>query len=322
MNALPLEAEGKPAATHKVIRSNKSAWQKIKRHWQFYLLVLIPVANLIIFKYIPMFGVVMAFKEYNVLKGIWGSPWVGMKYFDLFFHNPYFTQLLKNTLGLSIYHLIIGFPGPILLALALNEIKNGLFKRTVQLVTYAPYFISTVIMVSIIMMVLSPTTGILKSLMGELGYQIPNMLGMPAYFKSIYVWSDLWQNIGYGAIIYLAALAGVDPHLYEAARVDGASRLQKILNIDIPGILPTATILLILNVGGIMQVGFEKVYLLQNPLNTSSSEVISTYVYKIGLLDANFSFGAAVGLFNSVVNLILLVAVNFIAKRISQNSLW
>lgn len=320
MNALPVSKDASAARTH--IRREKTAWQKIKRHWQFYLLILLPLANLLIFKYIPILGVVMAFKDYNVIKGMWGSSWAGFKYFDLFFHNPYFGILLKNTLGISLYHLLVGFPGPIILALALNEIRNGIFKRTVQLVSYAPYFISTVIMVSIIMIALSPTTGILKSVMQALGMEMPNVLGDPAYFKSIYVWSDLWQNVGYGAVIYLAALSGIDPHLYEAAKVDGASRFQKMLNVDLPGILPTATILLILNVGNIMQIGFEKIYLLQNPLNANASEVISTYVYKMGLLDSNFSFGAAVGLFNSFVNLILLLIVNFIAKRISSNSLW
>ncbi|UUZ89983.1 ABC transporter permease subunit [Paenibacillus sp. P25] len=320
MNALP--AQGDASRARSAVRREKTAWKKIRRHWQFYLLILLPLANLVIFKYIPMFGVAMAFKDYNVVKGIWGSSWAGFKYFNLFFHNPYFGILMKNTLGISLYHLAVGFPGPIILALALNEIRGGLFKRTVQLVTYAPYFISTVIMVSIIMIALSPTTGIVKTIMHAFGAEMPNFLGIPAYFKSIYVWSDLWQNVGYGAVIYLAALSGIDPHLYEATKVDGASRLQKIVNVDLPGILPTATILLILNVGNIMQVGFEKIYLMQNPLNAGSSEVISTYVYKMGPLDSNFSFGAAVGLFNSVVNLILLLIVNFIAKRISSNSLW
>lgn len=321
MKSVVVQGSAPPTQPH-TGRKKKSVWLKIRKHWQYYLLIILPLANLIIFKYVPMFGVVMAFKDYNVLKGIWGSPWAGMKYFDMFFHNPYFWVLIKNTLGISLYQLLVGFPGPIILALALNEIRNGLFKRAVQLVTYAPYFISTVIMVSIIMLALSPSTGIMKSVMSSFGLTMPNFLGMPSYFKSIYVWSDLWQNVGYGAVIYLAALSGIDPHLYEASRMDGASRFQKILNVDLPGILPTVTILLILNVGNIMQLGFEKIYLLQNPLNASSSEVISTYVYKIGLLDANFSFGSAVGLFNSIVNLILLILVNFIAKRISSTSLW
>ncbi|WP_027091755.1 ABC transporter permease subunit [Cohnella thermotolerans] len=281
-----------------------------------------PVLYFIIFKYIPMFNAVLAFKDYNVIKGIWGSPWVGMKYFNLFFHNPVFGTLLKNTLFISLYLLAAGFPIPIILALALNEVKSGRFKRVVQLVTYAPYFISTVVMVSIIMLFLAPNLGIVNMILGSLGIDSINFLGNPNMFRSVYVWSEVWQSAGYSAVIYLAALAGVDPSLYEAARVDGASRLQKIWNVDVPGILPAAVIILILNVGNVMSIGFEKIYLLQNPLNTTTSEIISTYVYKIGLLNANYSFATAVGLFNSVINLILLVTVNFAAKRLSKNSLW
>ncbi len=269
-----------------------------------------------------MFNVVLAFKDYNVIKGIWGSPWAGMKYFDLFFHNPVFLTLLKNTLFISIYLLAVSFPIPIILALALGEVRSQRFKKTVQLVTYAPYFISTVVMVSVIMLFLAPNTGIVNMLLGKLGIDSINFLGNSGMFRSIYVWSEVWQTAGYSAVIYLAALAGVDPSLYEAAKVDGASRLQKIWNVDIPGILPAATIILILNVGNIMAIGFEKIYLLQNPLNTTTSEIISTYVYKIGLLNANYSFATAVGLFNSVINLFLLVSVNSIAKRLSNNSLW
>jgi putative aldouronate transport system permease protein len=256
------------------------------------------------------------------MKGIWGSPWVGMKYFNLFFHNPVFKTLLKNTLFVSLYLLAVGFPVPILLALALNEVKSRRFKRVLQMVTYAPYFISTVVMVSIIMLFLSPKLGLINKILGIVGIGSINFLGNPDMFRSIYVWSDVWQTAGYSAVIYLAALSGVDPSLYEAAKVDGASRIQKIWNVDIPGILPAAVIILILNVGNIMAIGFEKVYLLQNPLNTSTSEIISTYVYKIGLLNANYSFATAVGLFNSRINLILLVMVNTIAKRLSNNSLW
>ncbi|WP_420832365.1 ABC transporter permease [Paenibacillus humicola] len=281
-----------------------------------------PVLYFVIFKYIPMFNVVLAFKDYNVIKGIWGSPWAGMKYFDLFFHNPVFLTLLKNTLFISIYLLAVSFPIPIILALALGEVRSQRFKKTVQLVTYAPYFISTVVMVSVIMLFLAPNTGIVNMLLGKLGIDSINFLGNSGMFRSIYVWSEVWQTAGYSAVIYLAALAGVDPSLYEAAKVDGASRLQKIWNVDIPGILPAATIILILNVGNIMAIGFEKIYLLQNPLNTTTSEIISTYVYKIGLLNANYSFATAVGLFNSVINLFLLVSVNSIAKRLSNNSLW
>lgn len=294
----------------------------VKKHWQLYLLVLLPLSFLITFKYVPMLGSMIAFKDYNVLKGIWGSDWVGFKHFISFFNLPIFWTIIKNTLGISLYGLLIGFPAPIILALALNEVRQGMFKRTVQMVTYAPYFISTVIMVSIIIVALSPNTGIVNSILGIFGMEPRNFMGEIGLFKSIYVYSDVWQNTGYGAIIYLAALAGVNPELYEAAKIDGASRLQKILNIDLPSILPVTIILLILNIGNMMAIGFEKVYLMQNPLNVPTSEVISTYVYKVGLIESNFSFSSAVGLFNSVINLILLVIVNYLAKRISKNSLW
>ncbi|GIO98346.1 sugar ABC transporter permease [Paenibacillus lautus] len=300
----------------------RSRRKQIKRHWQLYLVLLLPVLYLIIFKYVPMAGIVIAFKNYNVIKGIWGSDWVGLKYFHQFFDSPNFWLYIKNTLGISFYGLIVGFPAPILLALALNEIRNGLFKKTVQMVSYAPYFISTVIMVSIIVVNLTPNVGMISKFFEMLGMSNTNFMGIPGLFKSIYVWSDVWQFTGYGAIIYIAALSGVNPELYESAKVDGASRIQKILNIDIPSLIPVSVILLILNLGNIMKLGFEKIYLMQNPLNLSTSEVISTYVYKVGLLGSSFSFSTAIGLFNSVINLILLVSVNYIARKLSNSSLW
>lgn len=300
----------------------RAAYRSFRRHWQLYLLVIPPVLYFIIFKYLPMANAVLAFKNYNVVKGIWGSPWVGTQYFEMFFRNPAFATLIKNTLYISFYQLIVGFPIPILLALALNEVKSARFKKNVQMVTYAPYFISTVVMVSIIMLFLSPRLGIVNTIAGALGFEAVNYLGEPGMFRTIYVLSDVWQTMGYSAVIYLAALAGVDPSLYEAAKVDGANRFQKILNVDLPGILPAAVIILILSVGNIMALGFEKMYLLQNPLNLSTSEIISTYVYKIGLLNANYSFATAVGLFNSLINLVLLLVVNAIAKRASNTSLW
>nr|WP_240702993.1 ABC transporter permease subunit [Cohnella luojiensis] len=293
-----------------------------RKHWQLYLLVIPPVLFFLIFKYYPMVNAVLAFKDYNVIKGIWGSPWVGFKHFRMFFENPVFWTLVKNTLVISFYQLLAGFPIPILLALMLNEVRSAKFKRLVQLVSFAPYFISTVVMVSIIMLFLAPRLGFVNTAFNYFGLESKNYLGDPGMFSSIFVWSDIWQTAGYSAVVYLAALAAVDPTLYEAAKVDGASRIQKIMNVDLPGILPTITIILILNVGSVMALGFEKIYLLQNKLNISSSEVISTYVYKIGLLNANYSFATAVGLFNSVINLVLLVAVNALAKRLSNNSIW
>lgn len=300
----------------------ETAGRSFKKHWQLYLLIIPPVLYFLIFKYYPILNAVLAFKDYNVTKGIWGSPWVGFKNFQLFFENPLFWTLVKNTIFISGYLLIVGFPIPILLALAINEVRHTRFKKLVQLVTFAPYFISTVVMVSIIMLFLAPRLGFVNVVMNHMGMDSINFLGEPGMFRSIYVWSDIWQTAGYYSVIFLAALAGVDPSLYEAAKVDGASRFQKIWHVDLPGILPTIIVVLILNVGNVMAIGFEKVYLLQNPLNTVNSEIIATYVYKVGLLNANYSFATAVGLFNSVINLFLLIVVNSLAKRFSNNSIW
>ncbi|MEX1028905.1 MAG: ABC transporter permease subunit [Paenibacillaceae bacterium] len=294
----------------------------MKRHWQLYLLILAPMVYIIIFKYIPMYGAQIAFRDFSIVKGFAASDFVGLKHFEMFFNSPNFWLLIKNTLGISLYSLAIGFPAPIILALALNEVKNTKFKKTMQMVTFAPFFISTVVMVSMIIMFLSPRLGFVDYIVRALGFESINFMGVPEYFKSIFVWSNIWQGIGYGAVIYMAALAGINPELYEAAKVDGASRFQKMRHVDIPGIAPAAIILLILGVGQMMNVGFEKIYLMQNPLNVSTSEVISTYVYKVGLLGANFSFSAAVDLFNSLINLILLITVNYVAQKISDSSLW
>ncbi|MEV5966984.1 ABC transporter permease subunit [Kribbella sp. NPDC051952] len=296
--------------------------RSLQRHWTLYLLMVVPLIWFVVFKYIPMSNAVLAFKSFNVIKGIWGSPWVGWQNFELFFHNPVFWTLVKNTFVLSVYTVAASFPIAIVLALALNEIRNGLFKKTVQLVTYAPYFISTVVVVSMTILVLSPRLGIVNEGLGFFGVPAVDFLGNPDYFRHIYVWSDVWQTTGYSAVIYLAALSGIDPALHESARIDGASRLQRIRHVDLPGIMPTAVIILVLAVGNIMAIGFEKAFLFQNPLNLSQSEIIATYVYKTGLLNADFSGATAVGLFNSVINLVLLLMVNTIAKRITGNGLW
>ena len=298
--------------------------RSFRRHWQLYLIMVPPLLCFFIFKYVPMASAVIAFKDYSVVQGVWGSPWAGTKYFELFFSNPVFWTLIKNTLGLSFYALIVGFPIPIILAICLNEIRDGFFRRFTQLVTYAPYFISTVILVSMTMLLLAPRTGAVNILLQAVGQPPINFLGRADMFPSVYVWSGVWQFSGYAAIVYLAALAGIDPQLHDAAKVDGASRLQRIRHVDLPGILPVILVILVLNVGTLLAVGFEKVYLFQNPLNLATSEVISTYVYKIGLLNANFSFATAVGLFNSVINMILLVSVNWLVKRASASGagLW
>ncbi len=236
--------------------------------------------------------------------------------------RPSFGLLIRNTFLISIYGLALGFPAPILLALMLNEIRRRWFKRSVQTVTFAPHFISTVVMVAIIMNFLSPRVGIAGRVMELLGREPYDLLTVAGNFRMIYVLTDIWQHMGYGSIIYIAALSGVDPQLYDAAKIDGATRLQKIRYVDIPAIMPTITILLVLSFGDMMNVGFERIFLMQNPLNLETSEVIATYVYKMGLVNANFSFGTAVGLFNSVINFVLLIIVNQVAKRISETSLW
>jgi putative aldouronate transport system permease protein len=286
------------------------------------LLILPVIAFFIIFEYIPMYGVQIAFKNFIATKGIWGSPWVGFNHFERFFNSYYFWRLLKNTLGIGLYQLLVGFPVPIILALLINEVRSKKFSRFVQTVTYAPHFLSTIVMVGIIFIFLSPQTGLLnKVVVWFLGEPI-EFLTEPAWFKSIYVLSGVWQQMGWSSIIYLAALTGIDPQLHEAARVDGASRWQRVWHINLPGIMPTITILLILNMGSLLGVGFEKVFLMQNSLNIAASDIISTHVYHKGIIDGQYSYSAAVGLFNSVVNFILLVFVNRMARKVNGTSLW
>ncbi|MCG8451857.1 MAG: ABC transporter permease subunit [Spirochaetales bacterium] len=306
----------------KIQQPSGGAWKRICRHWQFYLLLLPPLLYILIFHYLPMGGLSLAFKEFSIRKGILASPWAGLKYFRQFFSSPMFFPLLKNTLGISLYSLAVGFPIPIILALAVNEVKSKSLKKSVQMITYAPYFISTVVMVSIIMQVLHPRTGILNLILGVFGANPINFMGEASMFQSIYVWSGIWQYAGYNAIIYIAALSGIDPTLYEAAQVDGVSRFKRILYIDLPGIAPTIIVLLILNAGNLMNIGFEKVFLMQNDLNLSNSEIISTYIYKVGLKHAQFSFSTAVSFFNSIINFLLLVTVNTMARRLGEVSIW
>lgn len=307
-------------------RPPKSKWQYIKKrilqHWQLYLVISVPIILVFIFSYIPMYGVQIAFKDFVPNKGIWGSPWVGMKHFTRFVTSPNFWTYIGNTLGISVYGLIAGFPIPIILAIGLNECASNKFKKTVQMITYAPHFISTVVMVGIILMVLSPRGGVINAVISALGMQTIDFISIPEYFKDIYVWSGVWQGMGYSSIIYFAALQGVDPSLHEAAVVDGATKLKRIWHIDLPSIMPTIIILLIMNCGSIMSVGYEKILLMQKPLNLSESEIISTYVYKMGIVQSQYSFSSAVGLFNSVINTILLVLVNWLSTKFGETSLW
>ncbi|MFB9276935.1 ABC transporter permease [Cohnella cellulosilytica] len=296
--------------------------QRITRNWELYLFIAPCLLYFIIFHYVPMYGVQIAFKNFVPSKGILGSQWIGFDHFARFFDSYYFWDLLWNTLGISLYELAVGFPLPIILALAFNEIKNGFFKKGVQTVTYAPHFISIVVMAGMIITFLSPSSGILIRAIEWIGLQPPSFLEDPRWFKTVYVFSGVWQSAGWGTIIYLAALSGVDPQLHEAAIVDGASRFKRALRINLPAIVPTISILLILNVGNILGVGYEKILLLQNSLNIEASDVISTFVYRSGLLNNQLSFSTAVGLFNSAINAILLVTVNRIARKTSDNSLW
>ncbi|MDF2714052.1 MAG: sugar transporter permease [Paenibacillus sp.] len=313
-------------STAKPVGVRHSRWlifkKSLRKNWDLYLLISPVIAYFLIFEYFPMYGVQIAFKNFIAAKGIWGSTWIGFDHFERFFKGFYFWRLIKNTLGISLYSLIVGFPVPLLLALMINEVRSNKFKRFVQTITYAPHFLSTVVMVGMILMFLNPQTGLVNRIIELFGGTPIKFMTDPSWFKSVYVFSGVWQNMGWSSIIYLAALAGIDPTLHEAARVDGASRLQRIWHINLPGILPTVVILLILNVGHIMGVGFEKIYLMQNDLNKESSDVISTYVYTSGILGAQYSFSAAVGLFNSVVNCILLISVNQAARKLNETSLW
>lgn len=299
--------------------------KQIKARWQIYLLLALPLLYLLIFSYGPMGGLYMAFTDYDMTKGIWGSDFVGLENFREFFQSYKFTQVLRNTLVVSVYSLLVTFPIPILFALVLNAFPMKRFGKVVQTTTYIPYFISTVVMVGLVMQVLNSRTGIYGTLYTLFtGQTAPDIMGKASAFKHIYVWSAVWQSTGYNAIIYIAALANVDQSLHEAAKIDGASRFQRVLYVDWPSIKPTATIMLILAAGNIMNVGFEKVLLLQNDLNISASEVISTYVYEVGLARGvgDFSLSTAIGMFNSVINFVLLISVNWICKRLNGNGIF
>jgi multiple sugar transport system permease protein/putative aldouronate transport system permease protein len=297
---------------------------RMRRNWQLYAMLALPLIWLAIFAYWPMYGVIIAFKDYNVVSGIWGSPWAGFKYFERFIESYQFWKLIRNTVYLHVYELVATFPLPILLALCLNTVRKKWFSRSAQLITYAPHFISTVVVVGLVVVLTNPNTGVANKLIGLLGFGPVDMMGDPGMFRHIYVWSGAWQTMGFAAIIYLAALTSVPPELHEAAIVDGASRLRRMWHIDLPAIVPVAVILLILNIGSILSVGFEKVLLMQNNLNLDTAEVIDTYVYKIGLASAvpQFSYATAIGLFRSVIGLVLLVLANTFARRFARSSLW
>ena len=300
-------------------------YRKIKRWskgYQLFLMLLPALIYLIVFKYWPMYGVQLAFRKYMPVLGISKSPWVGFKHFLDFFNSYQFERVLYNTLALSIYELLVSFPMPILLALMLNQVSHSRRKALLENVFYMPHFISVVVLVGMISVFFSLNSGFVNNIARALGGERVNYIGKASAFRHLYVFSGVWKNAGWNAIIYIAALAGIDPGLHEAATIDGASRWQRILHIEVPGILPVISMMFIMSVGNIMSIGFEKAYLMQNSLNSSTSEIIATYVYKVGLLQVKYDYSTAVGLFNNVINVILLVIANTITKRLTENSLW
>lgn len=300
-----------------------SLGKRMLRAWQLYAMLAIPLLWVIIFCYWPLYGIQIAFRDYTPAHGVTGSEWVGFEHFVRFLTSYQFAELIRNTVVLHMYELLIGFPAPILLALALNAVRQKAFSRAVQLVAYAPNFLSAVVVVGIMVMMLSPSTGVVNQIFGAMGLPRIDFMGQPEWFQSLYVFSGVWQTAGFAAIIYLAALSGVPPELHEAAKMDGASQLRRIWHIDLPSIMPIAVIMLILNIGSILNVGFEKVLLMQNPLNLDISQVINTYVYEVGLNSQvpQYSYATAIGIFQSVVGVILLLLANWMARRITKSGL-
>ena len=304
----------------------KNKWirlkKNIKRDKALLLIILPVVVHYLVFFYYPMYGNIIAFKDYSPTKGIWGSDWVGFQYFVQFFRSPYFVRVLRNTALISVYSILWGFPIPILFALLTNDLKAGVYKRVVQAVSYIPYFISTVIICGMLVNFLAPSTGIVNMVIEALGGEPINFLMEPKWFRTVFIASGVWQGFGWSAIIYLAALTGVSPELYEAAKMDGASKIQRVIHISIPSILPTIVVTLILQIGTLMSIGYEKIILLYNPVTLEVADVISSYTYRTGLVEGNYSFASAVGLFNSVINLILVAFANKVSRKVSEVSLW
>lgn len=302
-------------------KAKQSKWQTIKKYKHLYIILLPTLLFYLIFCYAPMFGVVIAFQRFSITKGIFNSPWVGFDNFADFLSNYKFWQLLRNTLSINVLNLIFGFPAPIILALLLNEVRCMRFKKAVQTVTYMPHFISVVVVSSMILTFVA-SDGFINTLRVMFGGERISFMTQPQYFYTIYVTSGIWQNVGWGSIIYIAALSAIDPQLYEAATIDGAGRWKQMFHVTLPGIAPTIIILLILRVGQMLTVGYEKIMLLYNPSIYETADVISTYVYRRGLLEGDYSYSAAVGLFNSVINFALLISCNFFSKKISGSGLW
>ncbi len=314
------------AAKQKTSFNNNNILKRIKstarKDWQLYALCALPILYFIIFHYVPMYGVQIAFRDFKAADGITGSEWVGFEHFIRFFTRPNFWTLIANTLRLSFSQIIFGFPIPIILAILLNQAKNGRFRKFVQTVTYIPHFISIVVLIGMLYIFLSPHTGIINNIITMFGGEPINFMGSTDWFTTVFVTSGVWQHAGWNAIIYIATLAGVSPDLYEAAQVDGANKWRLIWHIDLPSLMPTIVMMLILEMGKVMNLGFQKVFLMQNDLNIGASQIISTYVYEIGIIDAQYSYSAAIGLFNNIINIILLITFNQLAKKVTSNSLW
>ena len=304
------------------IPSLKQITEGFYKSRHLYLIFFPIVAYYIIFKYIPIYGLLMAFENYTPFKGVFGSEWVGFKHIINFFNSVFFWNLIRNTIVINIYSLSVGFPAPIILALLINEVRRNKIKTTVQTIVYLPYFVSTVVVCGIIVAFLSPSTGIINILLKEIGIQPIHFLAESGWFSTIYVFSDMWQTAGWYSIIYLAALTAIDPLLYEAGTVDGASAWQKLCYITIPGIIPTIIIMFILRIGSIFTVGYEKIILLYNPLTYATGDVISSYVYRRGILKADFSYATAMDLFNNTINFIAIITFNRLSRKISETSLW
>jgi len=296
--------------------------RRVRQSWQLYVLLAPGLVYLVIFKYWPMYGAQIAFRNYNPVDGFVGSPWVGLKNFHRFVTSYQFSRLLENTLTVNTLGLIFAFPVPIVLALIVNQLTGERFKKFAQTVLYAPSFISVVVVVGMIYLLFGPRSGLVNQVITLSGHTPIFFMGSPGWFRPLFIGSDIWQNAGFSMIVYLAALTAIDPSLHEAAKVDGANKFQRVWHIELPGILPVITILFILAIGNVFNLGFEKVYLMQTDLNLPTSEVINTYVYKIGLQNAQFSYSAAIGLFNSVLNLVLLLTFNQVARKANQSSLW
>jgi putative aldouronate transport system permease protein len=307
-----------------IVKSRERAVNRryFKENWPLYIFILPALISAIIFKYIPMYGAQIAFRDYSVRYGIWASQWVGLKYFIRFVNSPSFWLLIRNTLLLNGYNLIFSFPAPIILALLINEVDNLGYKRTIQMLTYAPHFISTVAVIGLVNIFLKRETGLVNIILEAIGVGGKDFLADPGSFRGIYIISGIWQNTGWGTIIYLAALSSVDQEMIESALIDGATRLQRMRYINFATIFPTIIILLILNTSRMLNVGFEKVFLLQNKLNMDTADVISTYVYRLGIQAGQFSYTSAIGLFNSLINACILIFVNAIARRVNETSLW